>query len=389
MSEQTGIFFNEALEYSSRIDKLLASIVAAANSDGGTVCIGACDFEPKLNIQDYGEIKRHVAILFERVMPRFSPSMITFVETVKRNRPAIAVEITRGPKRPYWLVERGLSPNGVRTGKHGLNVPATPDEFAALMRETGDRFETRRSPVQALTFERAVEVFDRAKAPFGAEERRAFGCYDASGSFSNLGLLLSDQAPSTIRVAIMEDGDQTVRSANLSGSIFSQLESALTSIDKRNKRFTKARYGIADAKEYRSIPVDAVQETLVNAVLHRDYDSPVPTLVRIYDDRVEVLSRGGLPDGIAPNELEIGASVPRNPNLVRVFEALHSVSASGLGMARIRRAYDSTSLTPKIETTRHFFKTTLYCLFEPQIDGELRVAKFSPARFSVNNRPIR
>ena len=58
-------------------------------------------------------------------------------------------------------------------------------------------------------------------------------------------------------------------------------------------------------------------------------------------------------------------------------------------MARIRRAYESTSLTPKIETTRHFFKTTLYCLFEPQIDGELRVAKFSPARFSVNNRPIR
>ena len=87
-----------------------------------------------------------------------------------------------------------------------------------------------------------------------AEERRAFGFYDASGSFSNLGLLLSDQAPSTVRVAIMEDGEQTVRSANLSGSIFAQLESALTAIDKRNKRFTKARYGIADAKEYRSIP---------------------------------------------------------------------------------------------------------------------------------------
>ena len=131
-------------------------------------------------------------------------------------------------------------------------MPATPDEFAALMRETGDRFETRRSPVQALTFERATEVFDRAKAPFGAEERRAFGFYDASGSFSNLGLLLSDQAPSTVRVAIMEDGEQTVRSANLSGSIFAQLESALTAIDKRNKRFTKARYGIADAKEYRT-----------------------------------------------------------------------------------------------------------------------------------------
>ena len=68
-------------------------------------------------------------------------------------------------------------------------------------------------------------------------------------------------------------------------------------------------------------PEETLHEILVNAVIHRDYSVNDDVHVRIYDNRIEVLSPGKLPGYITPkNYLEERYS--RNPNLVRMLHKL-------------------------------------------------------------------
>jgi predicted HTH transcriptional regulator len=62
----------------------------------------------------------------------------------------------------------------------------------------------------------------------------------------------------------------------------------------------------------------AIREAIVNAVAHRDYESPSKVQVRIFDNRIEIWSPGRLPDDIAIEDLKREhRSVPRNPLLFK------------------------------------------------------------------------
>lgn len=122
--------------------------------------------------------------------------------------------------------------------------------------------------------------------------------------FTNTALIISDQCPFTIKCATF-DGDVKApisERIELSGSMIRQLNDAMTFLNGHNRR-----------DDGRQCPPDALREALVNAVLHRDYAFPGPTLVNIFPSRVEIVSLGGLMDGIEINDLLNGISQPRNP----------------------------------------------------------------------------
>lgn len=111
-----------------------------------------------------------------------------------------------------------------------------------------------------------------------------------------------------------------------------------------------------DTRDY---PEDALRETLMNSLVHRDYSFSASTLVSIYDDRIEFVSVGGLPTGIALDDIMLGLSVCRNPKLAAIFYRLQLIEAYGTGMPKIMKAYAGTGLEPKIEVTNNAFKITL------------------------------
>jgi ATP-dependent DNA helicase RecG len=49
--------------------------------------------------------------------------------------------------------------------------------------------------------------------------------------------------------------------------------------------------------EKRSYPVSSLREAVLNAIIHRDYAFSGSTLINIYDDRIEIVSLGGLVKG--------------------------------------------------------------------------------------------
>jgi ATP-dependent DNA helicase RecG len=84
-----------------------------------------------------------------------------------------------------------------------------------------------------------------------------------------------------------------------------------------------------------------------------------PTLVSIFDDRIEIVTIGGLPRGITYSDMMLGVSVPRNPHLANVFYRLRLVEAYGTGLLKINESYANCQVKPQIEVTDNAFKITL------------------------------
>ncbi len=86
------------------------------------------------------------------------------------------------------------------------------------------------------------------------------------------------------------------------------------------------------------IPQNVFEELLVNALIHRDYFICAPVRIFIFDDRIEIISPGNLPDHLTIEKIRVGNSIQRNPILTS-FIAKGLMPYRGLGTG-IRRALE-------------------------------------------------
>ncbi len=84
-----------------------------------------------------------------------------------------------------------------------------------------------------------------------------------------------------------------------------------------------------------SYPVEAVRETVVNAIAHRDYTITVTDIeLSIYSDRLEVISPGNLPNTVTVEKMRSGYRATRNEMLKEVLRDYRYIEATGLGVPR-------------------------------------------------------
>lgn len=104
------------------------------------------------------------------------------------------------------------------------------------------------------------------------------------------------------------------------------------------------------------LPIAAIREALINALVHRDYSNFGRDIkVGIYDDAVNIVSPGGLPNGITLEEALTGRSEIRNRVLARVFKELGYIEQWGSGIARIQELCEQAgSQTPVFKETGDF-----------------------------------
>ena len=106
------------------------------------------------------------------------------------------------------------------------------------------------------------------------------------------------------------------------------------------------------------LPEDALREALVNAIAHRDYRSTANVQVHIYQDRLEIITPGGLPLGMREEELG-RKSIPRNPLLFGLFYRMNLVEQIGSGISRIRDlCKDYGVLEPVFDVSEHWVTIT-------------------------------
>lgn len=83
----------------------------------------------------------------------------------------------------------------------------------------------------------------------------------------------------------------------------------------------------------RALPPDAVREAIVNAVAHRDYARETTDVeVSLYEDRLEVISPGRLPNGVTVERMKEGMRAARNGLLKDVLRDYRYVEHLGMGV---------------------------------------------------------
>lgn len=352
---------SEVIELKSEVvSDLCKEVIAFANTKGGTLYIGVRNDGTVVGIEDADRVTLQINNM---VRDSIKPDVTMFVHYETQavcGKTVLAVTVQKGTGRPYYLASKGLKPSGVYVRNGTSTDPATDTAIRKMIKETdGDCFEDMRSLEQNLTFQAASAQFAKCKVPFDASKMQTLGLVSPDGIYSNVAMLLSDQCSSTIKAATFSgiDKSEFQDRREFGGSLFSQMEDMYAYLDLRNR--TKATFDGLYRHDARDYPEEALREALLNSLVHRDYSFSASILISVYDDRVEFVSVGGLPSGIALEDILLGLSVCRNPKLAAVFYRLNLIEAYGTGMPKILKAYAGSGVKPKIEVSSNAFKITL------------------------------
>ena len=132
---------------------------------------------------------------------------------------------------------------------------------------------------------------------------------------------------------------------------------------KRNTQVTAALADGSRRGQTWTFPEEAVRETIVNALVHRDYLLSGTTVeLSIYKDRMEVISPGRLPNGITPQRMVTGCRSARNQLLKDVMRDYGYLEHMGMGVPRkiVKGMQDHNGTKPELIEDEELFTVRLW-----------------------------
>ncbi len=340
-------------------DDIKREVVAFLNSGDGTVYVGIDDDGNTVGVDDADLTMQRIS---SSVRDSVRPDCMRFINITsykEEGKDIVRVNVVKGTHRPYYLGEKGMR-SGVYIRIGSVTQPAEEETVRELMKiSDGLGYEDMVSFRQDLTFTAARKVFDGKNTDFSDREKTILGLLTANGFYTNLALLLSDQCEHSIKCSIFEGKDKRIFKdrKEFGGSLFEQIDGVLDYLNVYNK--TRTVIGNRLRTDTRDYPEDAIREAVINSVIHRDYAMNGSTLISLFDDRIEIVSLGDLPNGISKEAIIVGASEPRNRKLSAVFYRLEYIEAYGTGIPRIFADYGDDEIKPQINTPKGIFQLIL------------------------------
>jgi ATP-dependent DNA helicase RecG len=159
-----------------------------------------------------------------------------------------------------------------------------------------------------------------------------------------------------------DDVEEFIDQKVFSGILYEQVDNAIN--------FAKTHISksgvIKDIKreDNYAIPIPAIREAIINAVVHRDYSITGSDIkFAIFDNRVEITSPGVLPKTLSIGDIKSGKSEIRNKVIARIFSEINYIEQWGTGIRRIIAECKKNSLIePIFEESDLFFKVTIFSL---------------------------
>jgi ATP-dependent DNA helicase RecG len=371
---------------------LAETLVSFANSDGGTILIGA-DEEGQITGHVFtDEVEMALQAAVEKCRP---PVEARWHQAAAEDGPVFSIVVNRSPELHSLSDGRVL----VRTGDE--NRPLSGEEIRQLAatKSTGD-FETEPAPgAERSDFDDDVvaEFVDKWEARRHREWTRSpddllreMGALSDNGRPTVAGVLLFASNPQVFLpqsgltfVKFIgteprgEDGHPGYgRREEISGPLSKIVRRAWQVVGEEMRK--GAVVTELERKERTEYPVSAVREALVNAVAHRDYRLRGRRIeVRMFADRLEITSPGGLPGFITVDNI-VDEHFSRNPRIVSGLYQWGYIEELGLGVdLMIDEMVRAGHPPPKFKDSPYAFSVTLYNVLdrEPQPEWAGRVSE--------------
>lgn len=324
---------SEQLEHFATLakDKIGKAVCGFLNASGGRVIVGIDAEGHAISVQNAETHKAELdAYLNEKIVPQ---TPITVSIENYNGQQLILVKVWAGSKPPYMFDGKIYLRKGVKT------VLSGPEDISPLIirRQQADLHWERQialgvgfedldqALIQDLMLRARKKYFDKVNWTDQESFLTQLGLYQ-NGSLTNAAVVLFGKTPCRflpqcrVRIVVMPKGKTGSRYSNdviLEGNLFSNFltiqEFFRTNIEMES-HFSPTEWQRDDRRKY---PLEALDEGVLNALIHRDYASISGSLfIGIYGDHLEIMNFGGLPDGWTTNDLKVNhMSLPRNPDI--------------------------------------------------------------------------
>ena len=342
------------LEFKETItNTFLKTVSAFSNYDGGEILFGVDDDG---NIKGLSDVKQACLDIENKINDSISPQPNYTLE-IQNNEQTIKLSVKSGLQKPYLYKSKAYKRNDTAT------IEVDTLEFSRLVLEGNNiRFEELPCKDQELSFE-ILQSNLKEKIQietFNKDTLKTLNLYDDVNGFNNAAGLLADKNhfPGIDIVKFGENISIIQKRITFENtSVLGIYEKALSVF--RDYYQYEVIQG-ADRKMVEKIPEAAFREAIANALIHRVWDVDLQIRVSMFDDRIEVVSPGGLPSGITEDEYLSGKlSVLRNRNLANVFYRLGFVEIFGTGITRIKQVYSEASVKPSFEVSENAIQIVL------------------------------
>lgn len=352
-------------------DGVLKTLVAFANTAGGTLLVGVEDRTGHVRgVEEPLDLEERLANL---VSDLIAPRLLPEIEILPwRRTQVVAVQVHPSPSRPHYL-EREGEEAGVYVRVGSTNRRADPDLVAELRRfGRGEAFDEQPMPgldSEAVDFRAASESFagHRKLARRDLETLRLVTEHQGRKVPTVGGMLLFGQdrdrhfPDAWIQAGrfVGTNRSRILDQAEIRSLPVHAIEEAIAFVERHTLH--GAEIGRVRRTERPNLPPVAVREAVINAVAHADYaQRGAPIRLAIFDDRLEVENPGLLPFGLTVEDLPRGVSKLRNRVIGRVFHALGLVEQWGSGIQRMAGACREIGLgPPRFEEIATRFRVTL------------------------------
>jgi predicted HTH transcriptional regulator len=327
-------------------DAMAAELIAFSNAKGGKIFIGVEDKTGELIGLNADQIRSYNQLLANIANDMIKPKVFIFTEVinvsedVESGKKILVVEISEGISKPYKDKNGAVWIKFQQSGLLYLDEMIVPQTTIADIDISKvsyylTRIHKRESEIDFDMSEKLLNNLNIMK-----EGRLTLG-----------GLLFFAKNPQKYRPAFCVKavsfvgnsvGGNTYRSSqDIEGTIPQLFEETL-------RFFTTNLLYVQAGQNFNSvgqleISLIALEELLQNALIHRDYSKNAPVRVMIFDDRIEIISPGALPNSLSVENIKLGNAVVRNNLLVSYGSKWMIYRGFGSGITR------SLELQPNIE----------------------------------------
>ncbi len=371
---ETNLYDKKEKIERNKVKSWLKSVSAFSNNNGGKILFGITEDNEIKGLDDF---KGDSEFISETIKTRIDPIPEFDMEIKEFSEGTIIIlSIFQGRNTPYYFIESGSRTAYKRVGNQ--SVIATSVDLLNLtlkgQKQTYDSLLADKH-VDNVTFkELRIEYNNRSGSNFEEKDLNSFGLVNENGVLTIAGALFADGYQVyqsrvfctrwnglTKTHGLMEALDDS----EYEGNLLYLLKASLDFVKRNNRKMWKK--GPVYRVEYPDYPERAVQEAIVNALVHRDYTIIGSEVhIDIYDDRIEIVSPGGMYDGTFIQDRDIFniSSVRRNPVIADLFARMNLMERRGSGLKKIVEAYESEEkynedLIPEFRSTESAFFTVL------------------------------
>ena len=331
-------------------DTLPKEIDAFLNSFDGNIYIGVEDDGMVIGVENLDEVQKRIAdIITTQILPN-PQEYVTLGTQYVDGKNVVVISIRKG-KSLYYIKKYGRSAAGcfIRVGTSCRSMTEEQIEQRYIATLSIPEKAIKDIPVlrDDYTFNKLKQYLISHGIHIQEETfYKNFGLCTSDGKFNLLADILADENMNSIKVAVFKGKDKSVfikRNEYGFTCLIESLEKVINYCDALNETFIDV--SVRPRKEHRLFNSEAFKEAWINACVHNKWSEELSPAVYWFDDRLEIVSYGGIPKNLTKEEFLSGKTEPVNKELMKIFLQCGIVEHSGHGVPIVVREYGEKAYT--------------------------------------------